>query len=323
MSNQVINPSAPATGFGLLMSPQTIEQVQTFCLMLSKTEFVPKAFRGKPDSIMVVGAMGARLGVDVFSAMAGIADINGRPSVYGDLMLAVCQNHPAFEDCLQAYEGKPYEDEFAAVCTVKRKGRAPVVGRFSVVEAKEAKLWKKAGPWENTPQRMLMMRARAFALRDAFSDALAGFHSKEEMEDAGAIDVTATATIHDEPKAGKARKALPDHKPGVTTGGDVSATCAGDVVREFGATDEFGVVSTALPAEQEPPNLITVTDCKARVAELWKTPDGKKLVKDHLATWKLTGVEQLGEMEPDEPGRFLAKLNEIVAINDSMRGASK
>jgi len=316
MSNQVINPSAPATGFGLLMSPQTIEQVQTFCLMLSKTEFVPKAFRGKPDSIMVVGAMGARLGVDVFSAMAGIADINGRPSVYGDLMLAVCQNHPAFEDCIQAYEGKPYEDEFAAICTVKRKGRAPVVGRFSVVEAKEAKLWKKAGPWENTPQRMLMMRARAFALRDAFSDALAGFHSKEEMEDSGAIDVTATATIHDEPKVGKARKASPEHGAGVLVVGDSQAT--------VGAMDEFGAVSTALPAEQVTvTKTVTVTDCKARVAELWKTVDGKKLVKDHLATWKLTGVEQLGEMEPDEPGRFLAKLNEIVAINDSMRGASK
>jgi hypothetical protein len=38
---------------------------------------------------------------------------------------------------------------------------------------------------------MLQMRARSFALRDTFSDALAGFHNREEMEDVQEAEVLA------------------------------------------------------------------------------------------------------------------------------------
>lgn len=316
MSTSVITtPTGPAAGFGLLMSPQTIEQVQSFCLMLSKTDFVPKAFRGKPDSIMVVGAMGARLGVDVFSAMAGIADINGRPSVWGDLLLAVCMNQQSFEDCLEVYEGKPYEDTFRAICTAKRKGREPVVRSFSVLEAKEAGLWKKEGPWSKTPQRMLQMRARSFALRDTFTDALAGFRTVEEMEDAEAIDVTHSATVHDDPKPGKARRGKAESAP--------AADPAVDADKQQEPTADQPPAETKAEEQTIEAKPVTIADCKKLVGDLWKTADGKQLVKDHLATWKITGVEQLGEMAPEEPGRFHSKLAEIVATTIKLKGALK
>ena len=293
-------PTGPAAGFGLLMSPQTIEQVQVFCKMLAATEFVPKAYRGKPDSIMVVGAMGARLGVDVFSAMSGIADINGRPSVYGDLMLAVCMNHPAFEDCLESYEGKPYEDTFRAICTVQRKGRQPVVRSFSVIEAKEAGLWKKAGPWTTTPQRMLSMRARSFALRDTFTDALAGFHSVEEME-GSLVDVTAGSTVHDEPKAGKVR-----------------------VSKAKETADKAPETKQQAPADHPEapiPKAITIKDCVEQATRLFKTEDGKRLLKDHLKSWKVEKVQELGELPDEEIARYFHKLEEIVAVHVKMHGA--
>lgn len=306
-TNVITQPSGPAAGFGLLMSPQTIEQVQAFCTMLSKTEFVPKSFRGKPDSIMVVGAMGARLGVDVFSAMAGIADINGRPSVWGDLLLAVCMNQPQFEDCLESYEGKPYEDTFKAICVAKRKGREPVVRSFSVIEAKESGLWKKQGPWTATPQRMLQMRARSFALRDTFADALAGFRTVEEMEDSALVDVTATSTVHDTPKAGKAREAKPKAKePELTAEPET-------------ANDQEPVVIVDDASKPAP----TMEDVKAQAAFLWKTEDGKRLLKDHMASWKINELKELADMEPGEIPRFYLKLDEIVGVHISMKGALK
>lgn len=323
MSTAVITqPTGPAAGFGLLMSPQTIEQVQTFCKMLAATKFVPKAYRGKPDSIMVVGAMGARLGVDVFSAMAGIADINGRPSVYGDLMLAVCMNHPAFEDCLEAYEGKPYEDAFKAVCTVQRKGRQPVVRSFSVIEAKEAGLWKKPGPWTTTPQRMLSMRARAFALRDTFTDALAGFHAVEEMEGA-MVDVTDTATVHDTPKAGKVRT-VKEKAPEVK----VDTAPAADTTNDD--KEPVVILGADGPAADHPeapippqPKLITIKDCVTQATDLFKTEDGKRLLKDHLKAWKVEKVQELGELPDEEIARYFHKLEEIVALHVKMHGGLK
>jgi hypothetical protein len=71
-----------------------------------------------------------------------------------------------------------------AVCQTSRKGKdANVVGRFSVADAKRAGLWGKSGPWTQYPKRMLQLRARGFALRDAFPDVLKGLVTAEEAQD--------------------------------------------------------------------------------------------------------------------------------------------
>ena len=70
-----------------------------------------------------------------------------------------------------------------AVCVAKRKGRKPVTARFSVEDAKRAGLWGKQGPWSAYPKRMMQMRARGFALRDAFPDVLKGMITVEEAQD--------------------------------------------------------------------------------------------------------------------------------------------
>ncbi len=316
----------PATGFGLVMSPQTIADTRAFCEMLAKTEFVPKAYRGKPDSIMVVGAMGARLGVDVFSAMAGIADINGRPTVYGDLMLACCMDHPAFEDCIETFKGNPYEDTFTAICVAKRKGREPVERSFSVVEAKEAGLWKKAGPWTNTPQRMLQMRARSFALRDTFADRLAGFHSREEMEDAR--DVTADAVVHSDPKPAKARDAAAIEQA-INPGGPISpavqaeinealaaaSTAPGSVpphiTKEIAAEAGQQTIGEALTATQAaPPRDVSTKVCTAAYAALWNGGEAALAkAKAIRADWKLDAIADLAGANDDDRQAFLLDID--------------
>ena len=71
-----------------------------------------------------------------------------------------------------------------ATCEAKRRGDAePVVSRFSMADAKRAGLAGKTGPWTQYPKRMLQMRARGFALRDAFPDLLRGFVTAEEAQD--------------------------------------------------------------------------------------------------------------------------------------------
>ena len=54
---------------------------------------------------------------------------------------------------------------------------------FSMAEAKHAKLTGKAGAWQNYPNRMLQLRARGFALRDSFPDAIKGLITVEEARD--------------------------------------------------------------------------------------------------------------------------------------------
>lgn len=308
--------------------------------------FAPKDCKG-PQAIVVAVAMGARLGLDPFTAMYGIAVVNGRPSLYGDALLAVCQNHPQWEDFKETWEGKKYDGDFTATCTVKRKGRDPFVVDFCVNDAIQAGLWKKAGPWTTTPQRMLMMRARAFALRGAFADALAGFHSREEMEDT-LVDVTAGSTVRDEPKPGKVRT-VKEKTPPVGTEQEADAAkvttyAANDdqepvvitddddvqeIANEFGATREItqlnasGVPVSKTVVIPPVPKVITIKDCVEQATRLFKTEDGKRLLKDHLRAWKVEKVQELGELPDEEIARYFHKLEEIVALHAKMHGGAK
>ena len=71
-----------------------------------------------------------------------------------------------------------------ATCSAQRRGYpAPITSTFSVADAKAAGLWGKQGPWSQYPKRMLAMRARGFALRNAFADVLRGLVTAEEAQD--------------------------------------------------------------------------------------------------------------------------------------------
>lgn len=177
-------------------APTTLTEAIEFSKMLSSSTMVPKQYQNKPEDILVACQWGYELGLQPMQALQNIAVINGRPSVYGDAAMALVQASPMCEDISESIEGDGTPNP-VAVCTAKRKGRAPVVARFSVEDAKRAGLWGKQGPWTQYPKRMLQMRARGFALRDAFPDVLKGLITQEEARDIPADDIVQPITVSD------------------------------------------------------------------------------------------------------------------------------
>lgn len=159
--------------------PSTFEEAWRFAQVIAKSKLVPKDYQGEPENVMVAVQMGLDLGIAPMQALQGIAVINGRPSVWGDLALAVVRASPLFEwiDEQISPNGE------AALCRIKRIGEEPVERSFSMVDAKTAGLAGKEGPWRTYPRRMLQMRARSWAMRDAFADVLRGISIREELED--------------------------------------------------------------------------------------------------------------------------------------------
>lgn len=163
-------------------APATMGEAMEFSKMLAESSMVPRAYQGKPQDIMVCVQWGYELGLAPMQALQNIAVINGKPSVYGDAMAALVQASPVCEGIEETLENEGSPNP-VAVCIAKRKNRTPVIAKFSVEDAKRAGLWGKQGPWTAYPKRMLQMRARGFALRDAFPDVLKGLISAEEAED--------------------------------------------------------------------------------------------------------------------------------------------
>ena len=169
----------------LLLVPQSLEALQTVAQMIARSDLAPKDYKGKPENVAVAIAMGMgmELGVSPMQAIQGIAVINGRPSVWGDLMLALCRAHPACEWIDERMEWAADGSPVAAVCRAKRRGSEAQERRFSMDDARRAGLANKDGPWKQYTARMLQMRARGFCLRDVFADALRGLASAEEAAD--------------------------------------------------------------------------------------------------------------------------------------------
>jgi len=164
------------------LSLATMDEAFRFSQMVAKSDFAPKDFRGKPESCLLAIQHGAEIGLSPMQSLQSIAVINGKPSVYGDTALAVCRGSSVCEYVRERIDGDG--ESMTAICEAKRRGDPePVVARFSVADAKKASLWGKSGPWTQYSRRMLQMRARGFALRDAFPDVLAGLITAEEARD--------------------------------------------------------------------------------------------------------------------------------------------
>jgi len=170
---------------------RNMDELVRFAGAVVKSGLAPKGI-DTDAAIAVAIQMGLEVGLSPMAALQNIAVINGRPSIWGDAQLAVCRatgELEAFEEWYESGGNKAarnpqnFGDDASAVCRVKRRGYPAVEQVFSVADAKRAGLWGKQGPWTQYPARMLRFRARSFALRDQFSDALKGLMSAEEVQD--------------------------------------------------------------------------------------------------------------------------------------------
>jgi hypothetical protein len=137
------------------------------------------AWKGKKEDAALAIMFGKSLGLSWGHSLLNIAVINGRPSIWGDAMMALVRRSPLCEYIHETMDKKT----MTAICRIKRKGEKEEVRTFSQEDAEKASLWKKTGPWQSYPARMLQLRARAFALRDVFPDILQGIGCAEEIQD--------------------------------------------------------------------------------------------------------------------------------------------
>ena len=180
MTTEISTNTTPARGLALA----SFDDAFRFATMVAKSEFAPKDFKGKPESCLLAIQHGSEVGLSPMQSLQSIAVINGRPCVWGDAALALVSASHVCEYVVEEIEEGKDGEALVAICTAKRRGYPkPTVVRFSVADAKKAGLWGKSGPWTQYPRRMLQLRARGFALRDAFPDVLKGLVTAEEAQD--------------------------------------------------------------------------------------------------------------------------------------------
>lgn len=166
-------------------------QLARFIGQMIEAKALPKHLKTVPE-VMSAWNYAAQLKLPPQPSLRNIAVINGSPSLFGDLPLALVQRHSEFlyydEFAIdEKYNRICFENKnltsnvFGGVVYLQRKGmEKPQSFSFTIDDAKRAGLLRE-GPWKTYPQVMVVRRARITAIRALFADALSGASVAEDF----------------------------------------------------------------------------------------------------------------------------------------------
>lgn len=182
MSNPIIANQPQSQALEIMgMKVHNFQEAINMAEYFSKTDLVPKDYKGKGGNIVVAWQKGLEIGLKPLQALSTIAIINGRATIWGDGLIALVKNSSKEEWTHETITGEG--DNMVATCETKRASQEKTIKRsFSVMDAKKAGLWS-SNVWGKYPTRMLQMRARGLCLRDAYPDVLNGLEIAEEIRD--------------------------------------------------------------------------------------------------------------------------------------------
>jgi hypothetical protein len=167
-----------------------LAQAWRFAEIAAKSLLAPKGM-DTPEKVFVAMQLGAELGLGPMAALRAVyVTPGGRPGLYAESAMAICERRGVLADKRTEYSGEG--DEFTCTWHYLRAGwKAWKSSSFSIGEAKQAGLVKTDSNWTKYPKRMLLARARGFALHDDFADILLGAPLEGETDE-GAAPATAT-----------------------------------------------------------------------------------------------------------------------------------
>ncbi len=182
MNNEEDNKKSLITLGGKGIQLTNFEELYRFSQFVHKSGFAPKGM-DSAEKVFLAVQMGMELGISPMMSLQNAAVINGRPGFFGELVVALIQSDHEFEDMITEYVGDG--DSYGCSVTIKRRGKTPSVGIFTVRQAKAADLIDnpaKKDTWGKYTDDMLFWRAFSRAKR-IFSDKLRGFRMVEDLRD--------------------------------------------------------------------------------------------------------------------------------------------
>lgn len=153
--------------------------------LLSKTDMIPAAYRGKPGNCFIAIDMAARMNVSPLLVMGMLNIVQGNAGWNGQGCIALINNCGRFTPIKFEEELKP-DGYFSCIAYATDKASGEVL-RSTKVDRTLAQacgwLDKNGSYWKKMPQQMARYRAAAFFARAYCPDALMGLYTDDELRD--------------------------------------------------------------------------------------------------------------------------------------------
>jgi len=167
------------------LEPQTISEMRALATDAVASKFF--AVRS-PEEALVILMTGHELGLRPMQSLRGIYVVNGKPVLSADMLVAAVRASGACE----SWRVITTTAERCEIHTRRRGESTDEVGIWTKADAERAGVYRKAGPWQQYPDRMLRHRTASDLARRVYPDVCLGVYVQGELDDDAPQLVTVT-----------------------------------------------------------------------------------------------------------------------------------
>lgn len=163
------------------MIPEDAEGVYKISTFLAQSDLCPKSFGNKPSNVFACIMLGRELGIGAMSAMANIAVVNGRASLWGELVVGLIRSSGLCQKLVKKVEGSG--KTLSVTVIGQRKGdTTDTIETFTWADAENAGLASKE-TYQKYPKDMLYWKAMNRIGKFLWPDVLKGLNIREVAEE--------------------------------------------------------------------------------------------------------------------------------------------
>lgn len=153
--------------------------------MLASSDMIPQAYQNKPMNVVIALEQAQRMNTSPLMVMQNLYIVKGKPSWSGQACSMIVNGCGLFENVKLNYVGKKGQDDWGAyVSAVRKSDKELIIGTTIDMAMAKTEGWTQNPKWKSMPQQMLGYRAYTFFARLYCPNALCGFQTEGEIEDA-------------------------------------------------------------------------------------------------------------------------------------------
>lgn len=158
--------------------PQNMLEVRALANFLTRSKFIPQAFRGDLNTAVMLIVTCKQYGLPI-TALSEVMEVNGKVGFWGRTKLGIVLKSGVCEYIIPTEQ----TDKKCTVETQRKGWPKPVTITYTIEQAEKAGLLARSDAWKKHPSDMLYWRAVSRVISQVYPDVIQGFATVEEEEE--------------------------------------------------------------------------------------------------------------------------------------------
>lgn len=168
--------------------PQNMLEVRALANFLTRSKFIPQAFRGDLNTAVMLIVTCKQYGLPI-TALSEVMEVNGKVGFWGRTKLGIVLKSGVCEYIIPTEQ----TDKKCTVETQREGWPKPVSITYTLEQAEKAGLLARSDAWKKHPSDMLYWRAVSRIISQVYPDVIQGFATVEDEEERPMQQVEAVA----------------------------------------------------------------------------------------------------------------------------------